>query len=45
MVYALGVHDAILVLTVKGEAQLGLLRHRAREAAERIAGLCSARIS
>ncbi len=40
-----GVHDAILVLTVKGEAQLGLLRHRAREAAERIAGLCSARMS
>jgi len=43
MVYALGVHDAILVLTVKGEAQLGLLRHRAREAAERIAGLCARR--
>lgn len=43
MVYAIGVHDAILILTVKGEAQLGLLRHRAREAAERIAGLCIAR--
>ncbi len=43
MVYALGVHDAILVLTVKGEAQLGLLRHRAREAARAYRGGCAPR--
>jgi len=40
MLYALGVHDAILVLTVKGETQLGLLRHRARGVGEQIARLC-----
>ncbi|MCU0520220.1 MAG: hypothetical protein MUF84_05970 [Anaerolineae bacterium] len=40
MLYALGVHDATLALMVRGEAQLGLLRHRARNAAERIAALC-----
>lgn len=40
MLYALGVHDAILALMVRGEAQLGLLRHRARATGERIAALC-----
>jgi len=41
MLYALSVHDAILAVTVRGSATLGLLRHRARVAAERIAELCA----
>jgi DNA-binding response OmpR family regulator/predicted regulator of Ras-like GTPase activity (Roadblock/LC7/MglB family) len=41
MLYALGVHDYILALMVKGEPQLGLLRHRARAMGERIAALCA----
>lgn len=40
MLYALGVHNATLALMVKGETQLGLLRHRARATGERIAALC-----
>lgn len=42
MLYALGVHDAILAVTVSGDAALGLLRLSARGAAERIADLCIA---
>ncbi len=42
LLYALSVHDAILALMVKGETQLGLLRHRARATGERIATLCVA---
>ena len=43
MLYALSVHDAILAVTVRGNATLGLLRLTARAAAERIAALCVAR--
>lgn len=43
MLYALSVHDAILAVTVRGDATLGLLRLTARAAAERIAALCVAR--
>ncbi|MCJ7549783.1 MAG: response regulator [Anaerolineae bacterium] len=42
MLYALSVHDAILAVTVRGDATLGLLRLAARAAAERIAALCIA---
>lgn len=41
LLYALNVHDAILAVTVSGSAPLGLLRHRARAAGERIAKLCA----
>ena len=37
LLYALGIRDAILAVTVSGDAPLGLLRHRARATAERIA--------
>jgi CheY-like chemotaxis protein/predicted regulator of Ras-like GTPase activity (Roadblock/LC7/MglB family) len=40
LLYALGIEDAILAVTVRGDAPLGLLRHRARITAERIADLC-----
>ena len=43
ILYALSVHDAILAVTVSGDARLGLLRLTARAAAERIAALCVAR--
>jgi len=43
ILYALSVHDAILAVTVSGDARLGLLRLAARAAAERIATLCVAR--
>ncbi len=43
MLYALSVHDAILAVTVSGDATLGLLRLAARSTAERIAALCVAR--
>jgi len=42
MLYALSVHDAILAVTVSGNATLGLLRLTARATAERIAALCVA---
>ena len=42
MLYALSVHDAILAVTVSGDATLGLLRLTARATAERIAALCVA---
>ncbi|MBN1250002.1 MAG: hypothetical protein JXC32_20225, partial [Anaerolineae bacterium] len=41
LLYALGIQDAILAVTVSGDAPLGLLRHRARATAERIADLCT----
>jgi CheY-like chemotaxis protein len=40
LLYAISVHDAVLAVTVSGSAPLGLLRHRARGAAGRIAQLC-----
>jgi len=42
ILYALSVHDAILAVTVSGDATLGLLRLAARATAERIAALCVA---
>ncbi|MBN1874473.1 MAG: response regulator [Anaerolineae bacterium] len=40
--YALSVDtNAIMVVVIRGSATLGLLRHRAREAAEKIARLCA----
>lgn len=42
LLYALSVQDAILAVTVDGAAALGLLRHRARSAAQKIAQLCTA---
>jgi CheY-like chemotaxis protein/predicted regulator of Ras-like GTPase activity (Roadblock/LC7/MglB family) len=41
MLYALSVQDAILAVTVDGTSALGLLRHRARSTAQRIAKLCA----
>ena len=40
MLYALSVHDAVLAVTVSGDARLGLLRLAARVAAAQIATLC-----
>ncbi|HNT74511.1 MAG TPA: response regulator [Anaerolineae bacterium] len=43
MLYALSVEvNAIIAVAVRGAAPLGLLRHRARSAAEEIARLCAA---
>jgi CheY-like chemotaxis protein len=42
ILYALSVHDLIMAVTIRGTAPLGLLRHRARATAERIAELCAA---
>lgn len=41
LLYALGIQDAILAVTVSGDAPLGLLRHQSRAAAERISDLCT----
>ncbi len=42
MLYALGVDtNAILAVVVRGMAPLGLLRHRARETADKIATMCA----
>lgn len=42
MLYALGVDtNAILAVVIRGMAPLGLLRHRARETADKIAAMCA----
>lgn len=41
LLYALNVHEAVLAVIVSGSAPLGLLRHRTRNAGERIAELCA----